>query len=104
MKLWQKETNLNAAVEHFTVGDDKLFDSQLAPFDVLGSMAHVRMLSEVGLLEKRESVSLLEALKKIYHEASAGSLTLEDGIEDIHSQVELMLTRNLGEVGKKIHR
>jgi len=103
MKLWQKETNLNAAVEHFTVGDDKLFDSLLAPYDVLGSMAHVRMLSEVGLLEKRESVSLLEALKKIYHEASAGSLTLEDGIEDIHSQVELMLTRNLGEVGKKIH-
>lgn len=103
MKLWQKETNLNAAVEQFTVGKDKLFDIQLAPFDVLGSMAHVRMLSEVGLLEQQESVILFDALKKIYHEACSGSLTMEDGVEDIHSQVELMLTRDLGEVGKKIH-
>ncbi len=104
MKLWQKgNTNLNEKIEAFTVGEDRELDLLLAPYDVLGSMAHVKMLADVGLLEAEELDQLLPALSKIYQLALAGDLVIEDGIEDIHSQVELMLTRMLGDLGKKIH-
>lgn len=103
MKLWQKETDLNKAVEAFTVGDDRIFDKQLAPFDILGSLAHVTMLSEVGLLEKQETQVLLAALKKLYKKATEESLEIAEHVEDIHSMVELLLTEELGDAGKKIH-
>lgn len=103
MKLWQKDTNTSAAVEKFTVGNDRETDLHLAPFDVLGSLAHIAMLESVGLLEKNELAVLREELKQIYNLIKTGDFKLEEGVEDIHSQVELMLTRKLGDVGKKIH-
>lgn len=102
MKLWQKDKASLSAVEKFTVGNDREMDLQLAPFDVLGSIAHVRMLSSVGLLGKAEERSLVKELQQIYKEINKG-FTLRDGVEDIHSQVELMLTEKLGDIGKKIH-
>lgn len=103
MKLWQKETDLNKAVEAFTVGNDRIFDKQLAPFDILGSMAHVTMLSGVGLLEKKEAGQLLSALKKLYQKAGKPDFELAEHVEDVHSQVEWLLTQELGDAGKKIH-
>ncbi|WP_143305268.1 argininosuccinate lyase [Chitinophaga vietnamensis] len=103
MKLWQKDKASLAAVETFTVGKDREMDAFLAPFDVLGSMAHITMLQSIGLLEKEELTVLKAELKNIYQEIQEGNFTLEEGVEDIHSQVELLLTRRLGEVGKKIH-
>lgn len=103
MKLWQKDKASLAAVETFTVGKDREMDAFLAPFDVLGSMAHITMLQSIGLLEKEELTILKQELKNIYQEIQSGSFKLEEGVEDIHSQVELLLTRRLGEVGKKIH-
>lgn len=103
MKLWQKNQSSLAEVEKFTVGRDKEFDLLLAPFDVLGSMAHVTMLEKVGLLEKKEKEELLTALRKIYQDIESGNFKMEEGVEDIHSQVELLLTRQLGDTGKKIH-
>ncbi|CAL1516927.1 argininosuccinate lyase [Chitinophaga sp. MM2321] len=103
MKLWQKDKASLGAVEKFTVGKDREMDAFLAPFDVLGSMAHITMLQSIGLLEADELTLLKQELKNIYKEIQAGDFTLEEGVEDIHSQVELLLTRRLGEVGKKIH-
>jgi len=103
MKLWQKDKGTLAAVEKFTVGNDRELDLYLAPFDVLGSLAHTKMLYSVGLLPA-DDLKLLEAeLKNIYQEVTQDDFKLEDGVEDIHSQVELMLTKKLGDAGKKIH-
>lgn len=103
MKLWQKDKASLAAVEQFTVGKDREMDAFLAPFDVLGSMAHITMLQSIGLLEAEELTILKQELRNIYQEIQSGNFKLEDDVEDIHSQVELLLTRRLGEVGKKIH-
>ncbi len=103
MKLWQKNTNTSQAVETFTVGNDREMDLFLAPFDVQGSLAHVQMLESIGLLTKEDFKVLSAELKSIYKEIEAGSFSLQQGVEDIHSQVELLLTERLGEVGKKIH-
>lgn len=103
MKLWQKDKAALAAVEKFTVGNDREMDAYLAPFDVLGSLAHITMLQSIGLLEAAELEILKKELSNIYKEITAGDFILEEGVEDIHSQVELLLTRRLGEVGKKIH-
>jgi argininosuccinate lyase len=103
MKLWQKDKASLQEVEKFTVGKDNEMDIHLAPFDVLGSLAHTKMLETIGLLSKEE-LSLLEAeLKNIYQQIKQGGFKLNEGVEDIHSQVELMLTEKLGDVGKKIH-
>jgi len=102
-KLWEKSTQVNAKIEAFTVGKDREMDVFLAKYDVLGSMAHITMLESVGLLEKTELDKLLNELKLIYTIAENGQFEIEDGVEDVHSQVELMLTRKLGDVGKKIH-
>jgi argininosuccinate lyase len=103
MKLWQKNTNVAAVVENFTVGNDPAFDAMLAPFDVLGSLAHVRMLAQVGLLESSEAQLIDDALKNIYKQVIAPGFVLPAGVEDIHSYVELLLTEQLGDAGKKIH-
>ncbi|PQA58544.1 argininosuccinate lyase [Siphonobacter curvatus] len=104
MKLWQKEgVSTSEKIEKFTVGRDREMDLYLAPFDVLGNLAHARMLASVNLLEQAELVDLERELKVIYAQVQAGNFEIEDGIEDVHSQVELMLTRTLGDVGKKIH-
>lgn len=103
MKLWDKGYSVNKLIEDFTVGKDREMDLYLAPFDVLGSMAHSIMLSTIGLLPKDELSLLLAELKAIYKTAEAGKFVIEDDVEDVHSQVETMLTRRLGDVGKKIH-
>lgn len=103
MKLWEKAVKVNKDVESYTVGRDREMDVYLAPYDVLGSMAHIRMLESIGLLTKDELSLLLAELKAIYQIAVNGQFEIEDGIEDVHSQVELMLTRKLGDIGKKIH-
>ncbi|HKK74089.1 MAG TPA: argininosuccinate lyase [Saprospiraceae bacterium] len=102
-KLWQKSYDLNQDIEQFTVGDDRKMDLYLAPYDVLGSLAHIRMLSKVGLLEEEERQALAKSLSQIYQRAIDGDFAIEDGIEDVHSQVEMLLTQELGDVGKKIH-
>lgn len=103
MKLWEKGIPVNQAIEKFTVGNDRELDIYLAPFDILGSMAHVTMLESVGLVEKQELPMLLSELRKLYSEAVTGRFTIEEGIEDVHSQVEYLLTKTLGDLGKKIH-
>lgn len=103
MKLWQKDKTALVEVEKFTVGNDRDLDIYLAPFDVLGSLAHIRMLESIGLLSDEELKSLEAALKEIYTQTKTDDFKLDDGVEDIHSQVELMLTQKLGDVGKKIH-
>ncbi|PKV75587.1 argininosuccinate lyase [Pontibacter ramchanderi] len=103
MKLWQKNSDVRKEIEQFTVGRDPEFDMKLAAFDVLGSLAHTRMLQQVGLLEKEDLEALQLEMKAIYHRIVAGDFEIEPGVEDIHSQVELELTRKLGEAGKKIH-
>ncbi len=103
MKLWDKGFETNAFIEKFTVGKDNVLDVQLAPFDVLGTMAHITMLQSIGLLEKAELDILLAELKLIYNEIEKGNFSIEAGVEDVHSQVELMLTRSLGDMGKKVH-
>ena len=103
MKLWQKDTQSLKSVEKFTVGNDRELDIYLAPFDVLGSLAHIKMLASVGLLTKEELIILEDELKHIYQLIQNGDFKLDEGVEDIHSQVELMLTQKLGDVGKKIH-
>jgi argininosuccinate lyase len=102
-KLWEKNVQMTAEIEKFTVGRDREMDLYLAKHDVLGSMAHITMLESIGLLEKEELKSLLAELKNIYAQAVRGEFVIEEGVEDVHSQVELMLTRKLGDVGKKIH-
>lgn len=103
MKIWQKDKTALAEVDRFTVGKDREMDAYLAPFDVLGSLAHITMLQSIDLLTAEELTVLQKELKQIYKEIEAGSFILEEGVEDIHSQVEMLLTRRLGEVGKKIH-
>ena len=103
MKLWDKGYKIDDAIERFTVGKDKELDLLLAPYDILGTMAHVSMLEHVGLLSKQDLDILLPALRNLYTEAEQGNFVIEEGIEDVHSQVELMLTRRLGDVGKKVH-
>ena len=103
MKLWEKDFEINSEIERFTVGRDREMDLYLAPYDVLGSMAHVTMLESIGLIGKDELPVLLRELRAIYEQTQRGEFVIEDGIEDVHSQVELMLTRRLGDMGKKIH-
>lgn len=104
MKLWSKEnTDTSKAVEKFTVGKDREFDILLAPFDILGSIAHAKMLASVNLLTNEESTQIIEELKNIYKQTHDSQLTIDDNIEDIHSQIELLLTKKLGDTGKKIH-
>ena len=103
MKLWEKNFEINKEIERFTVGRDREMDMYLAKYDVLGSMAHITMLESIGLLEKDELVQLLAELKNIYHACENGDFVIEDDVEDVHSQVEMLLTRKLGDMGKKIH-
>ena len=103
MKLWEKNFEINKEIERFTVGRDREMDLYLAKYDVLGSMAHITMLESIGLLEKDELTQLLAELKTIYHLAERGEFVIEDDVEDVHSQVEMLLTRKLGDMGKKIH-
>lgn len=103
MKLWEKNSRLNDKIERFTIGHDAELDVYLAPFDVLGSMAHIRMLQSVGLLTEEELGLLLPELKNIYFLIQNDEFRIEEGVEDVHSQVEWMLTQKLGDVGKKIH-
>ena len=102
-KLWEKNFEVNQEIERFTVGRDREMDLYLAKYDVLGSMAHITMLESIGLLGKDELPQLLQALRAIYAQCERGEFVIEDGVEDVHSQVELMLTRELGDMGKKIH-
>ena len=102
-KLWTKNVQMTEEIEKFTVGRDREMDLYLAKYDVLGSMAHITMLESIGLLQKDELQLLLKELKEIYKEAEAGKFVIEEGVEDVHSQVELLLTRKLGDIGKKIH-
>lgn len=102
-KLWEKNVQVDHEVDVFTVGRDREMDLYLAKYDVQGSMAHITMLEKIGLLKADELKQLLAELRKIYAIAEAGKFVIEDGIEDVHSQVELMLTRQLGDMGKKIH-
>ena len=102
-KLWEKNVQVDHEVDIFTVGKDREMDLYLAKNDVLGSMAHITMLESIGLLTKEELNVLLAELRNIYAVADRGEFIIEEGIEDVHSQVELMLTRRLGDMGKKIH-
>ena len=102
-KLWEKNVQVDQEVDRFTVGKDREMDLYLAKYDVLGSMAHITMLERIGLLTAEELQTLLAALREIYKVADSGKYVIEEGIEDVHSQVELMLTRSLGDMGKKIH-
>lgn len=103
MKIWQKATDSKKEVESFTIGRDPEFDLVLAPFDVLGSMAHAHMLAKIGLLTTEENEILQKGLKEIYLEIETGKFVIESGVEDVHSQVEFLLTERYGDVGKKLH-
>ncbi|MDD2797241.1 MAG: argininosuccinate lyase [Bacteroidales bacterium] len=102
-KLWDKNTQTDQGIEKFTVGKDREMDLYLAKYDVLGSMAHTTMLESIGLLEAKELKLIQAELKNIYQSADRGDFVIEEGVEDVHSQVELLLTRKLGDIGKKIH-
>lgn len=102
-KIWEKNTQVDRQIELFTVGKDRELDVLLARYDILGSMAHTTMLESVGLVTADELQLLLEEMKLIYQSVEKGGFVIEDGVEDVHSQVELMLTRKLGDTGKKIH-
>jgi len=101
--IWTKKVRMTDEIEKFTIGRDREMDLYLAKYDVLGSMAHITMLQSIGLLTAEELDVLLKELRTIYEQAEKGEFVIEDGVEDVHSQVELMLTRKLGDVGKKIH-
>lgn len=103
MKLWQKDTDLNKRIEEFTVGRDRELDLMLAAYDVLGSLAHTAMLEKIGLLSDAERKNIHRELKKIYRDIETDKFSIDEGVEDVHSQVELILTQRLGETGKKIH-
>lgn len=103
MKIWKKNIDVDTFVEKFTVGNDRELDLLLAEADVLGSLAHTRMLNSISLLEEKDLKAVQQELKNIYQDIQKGNFQIEDGIEDIHSQIELMLTRKLGDAGKKIH-
>ena len=102
-KLWDKGFSVDEKIEKFTVGKDRELDLFLAPYDIEGTMAHIVMLESVGLLKKEELGLLLRELKSLHELAEKGEFIIEDGVEDVHSQVEFMLTKNLGEIGKKVH-
>ena len=102
-KLWQKNNKVSDLVEKFTIGNDQAMDMYLASYDVLGSIAHTTMLAEVGLLTAAEQITIKKALVAIYEKIQAGNFSLDPGVEDIHSQVEILLTASLGDAGKKIH-
>lgn len=102
-KLWEKNVEVNEKIDRFTVGRDRELDLHLAKYDVMGSMAHIIMLESIGLLEKNELEQLLRELRNIHDMAQRGEFVIEDDVEDVHSQVELLLTRKLGDMGKKIH-
>ena len=102
-KLWEKNIDVNPEIERFTVGRDRELDLMLARYDVLGSLAHCKMLESIGMLTKEERELLRQGLWGIYSAAMTGTFIIENGVEDVHSQVELMLTRKLGDIGKKIH-
>jgi argininosuccinate lyase len=103
MKLWEKGTKINDLIESFTIGKDREMDFYLARFDIIGSLAHIQMLEQIGLLSADELAVLSKELKIIYREILDGKFAIGEGVEDIHSQIELMLTQRLGEIGKKIH-
>jgi argininosuccinate lyase len=103
MKIWQKNIEINKGIEAFTVGKDRELDLQMAAFDVLGSLAHVEMLASINLLTTDELAEVQTALKVIYKEIAEGKFTIDDSVEDVHSQVEWLLTQRIGEAGKKIH-
>ena len=103
MKLWDKGIPINEIIEAFTVGRDREMDMYLAESDVLGTIAHITMLESIGLLQKEELSSLKKALIEIYNEIKNGNFAIEPGVEDVHSQVELLLTQKLGDIGKKVH-
>lgn len=103
MKIWQKNIDVDSFVESFTVGKDRDMDMHLAGADVLGSLAHTRMLHSIGLMTEEDLTSVQHELKNIYKEIEAGQFQIEDSVEDVHSQVEMMLTQRIGEAGKKIH-
>ena len=103
MKLWEKNYSINKEIERFTVGRDRELDIYLAKYDVLGSMAHITMLNTIGLIADDELPLLLAELRRIYDICEKGDFIIEDDIEDVHSQVELMITRALVDMGKKIH-
>jgi len=103
MKIWQKNIDVDSFVESFTVGNDRAMDMHLAAADVLGSLAHTRMLNSIGLMTDEDLVLVQKELKNIYREILEGNFQIEDSVEDVHSQVEMMLTQRVGEAGKKIH-
>lgn len=103
MKLWQKNYTVDQQIERFTVGLDRELDIHLAPYDIQGSLAHIQMLTKIGLLETEEYAILAKALKALYQQVLEGNFRIEEGVEDVHSQVEFLLTESLGDVGKKIH-
>ncbi|MFT6745878.1 MAG: argininosuccinate lyase [Glaciecola sp.] len=103
MKLWDKGTNVDKTIEKFTIGNDAELDLNLASFDVLGNIAHITMLSKVGLLDKQELPALKAELNNIYKTTQNGTFKIEDGVEDVHSQIEKILTEKVGEAGKKVH-
>lgn len=103
MKLWEKGGSLSEEIEKFTVGQDRQLDLELAPYDVLGSLAHIAMLQDIGLLQAEEYQDLKAALLDIYEEIAGNRFVIEKNVEDVHSQIEILLTRKLGETGKKIH-
>ena len=103
MKLWDKGYSTDAFVEEFTVGRDRELDLYLAEADVLGNMAHMKMLHSIGLISDQDHDALVEGLKKIYKQVIAGDFTIEEGVEDVHSQVEFLLTQMCGDAGKRIH-
>ena len=103
MKIWQKKTSSLKEVEKFTVGNDREFDLLLAPFDVLGSIAHAKMLESIGLLSRDETLALVKELKNIYATIQDSQFSIEEKVEDIHSEIEMLLTQKLGDTGKKIH-
>ena len=102
-KLWDKGYDDDALIDKFTVGKDRELDLYLAQYDILGTMAHITMLSKVGLLPEEDLKKLLPVLAELHEDAVAGKFEIEPDVEDVHSQVELMLTRRLGDVGKKVH-
>lgn len=103
MKIWQKNIDVDALVETFTVGNDRVLDMQLAAADVLGSLAHTKMLNSIGLLDREDLDAVQQELKLIYREILDGQFIIEDTVEDVHSQIEMLLTQRIGEAGKKIH-
>src|SRR5690349_1777385 len=104
MKLWQKEnSSVSELIEKFTVGRDKEFDLLLAKYDVQGSIAHVKMLGSVGILSNKETAEAVNQLEIISKEISEGKFKIDDDVEDVHSQVEFLLTKRIGDTGKKIH-